>query len=157
MSKIWFLGEVGSATKMNLILHSIKAVCLAGLAEGMALADRAGIPQKDVLSILDKTSLHCALLSEKGRGIQTLNLFKEWIFHVFIFYTAMRDNNFQTNQALKHIQKDLNLSLNWADTLEQPCPVTASVNEVFKHAKRLGYSDHDTSAVYVRAKFWFYL
>jgi len=65
----------------------------------------------------------------------------------------MMDNNFQTNQALKLIQKDLNLSLNWADILEQPCPVTASVNEVFKHAKRLGYSDHDTSAVYVRAKF----
>lgn len=65
----------------------------------------------------------------------------------------MLDNNFNTNEALKHIQKDLNLSLNWADTMEQPCPITASVNEIFKHAKRLGYSDHDTSAVYVRAKF----
>jgi len=65
----------------------------------------------------------------------------------------MMENNFQTNQALKHIQKDLNLSLNWSDVLEQPCPVMANVNEVFKHAKRLGYSDHDTSAVYIRTKF----
>lgn len=65
----------------------------------------------------------------------------------------MIENNFNTKQALKHIQKDLNLSLNWADVLEQPCPVIATVNELFKHAKRLGYSDHDTSAVYVRAKF----
>jgi len=61
--------------------------------------------------------------------------------------------NFQTHQALKHIQKDLNLSLSWSDVMEQPCPVRASVNEVFKHAKRLGYSDHDTSAVYIRTKF----
>lgn len=65
----------------------------------------------------------------------------------------MKEGRYRTHQALKHLQKDLNLSLNWADTLEQPCPVTASVNEIFKHAKRLGYSDHDTSAVYVRAKF----
>ncbi|XP_050441153.1 cytokine-like nuclear factor N-PAC [Adelges cooleyi] len=128
-----YLGEVGSATKMNLILHSIKAVALAGLAEGMALADRAGISQKNLLEILGMTSLKCSLLMEKG--------------------TAMMENNFKTHQALKHTQKDLSLSLNWSDTLEQPCPVTASVNEVFKHAKRLGYSDHDSSAVYVRAKF----
>lgn len=65
----------------------------------------------------------------------------------------MMVNNFNTNQALKHIQKDLNLSLNWANVLEQPCPLTATVNEVFKHAKRLGYSNHDTSAIYVRARF----
>jgi len=128
-----YLGEVGLATKMNLILNTIKAVSLAGLAEGMALADRAGISQKDLVDLLGMTSLQCPLLIDKGK--------------------AMMDNNFKTNQALKLIQKDLNLSLNWADILEQPCPVTASVNEVFKHAKRLGYSDHDTSAVYVRAKF----
>lgn len=65
----------------------------------------------------------------------------------------MMDNNFSTSQALKHIQKDLSMSLNWSDILEQPCPVTASVNEVFKHAKRIGYSDHDSSAVYIRTKF----
>lgn len=65
----------------------------------------------------------------------------------------MIDNNFKTHQALKHLQKDLNLLLNWSDFLEQPCPVSATVNEVFKHAKRLGYSDHDSSSVFVKAKF----
>lgn len=53
---------------MNLILHSIKAVALAGLAEGMALADRAGISQKNLLEILGMTSLKCSLLMEKGTG-----------------------------------------------------------------------------------------
>jgi len=129
----FFLGEIGRASKMNLILHSVKAVALAGLAEGMALADRAGISQKDMLEILGMTSLRCPMMLEKGQ--------------------AMMENNFKTHQALKHTQKDVNMSLSWSDIMEQPCPVTASVNEVFKHAKRLGYSDHDTSAVYVRAKF----
>jgi len=54
---------------MNLILHSIKAVSLAGLAEGMALADRAGISQKDMIDVLGMTSLQCPLLIEKGKGI----------------------------------------------------------------------------------------
>lgn len=56
---------------MNLILHSIKAVTLAGLAEGMALADRAGVPQRDMMDVLGMTSLNCPLLINKGKG--TLN------------------------------------------------------------------------------------
>lgn len=63
------LGEVGSATKMNLIINTIKAVSLAGLAEGMALANRAGISQKDLLDILGMTSLKCPLINDKGKGM----------------------------------------------------------------------------------------
>lgn len=55
--------------------------------------------------------------------------------------------------ALSHMQKDLKLTLSMADTLEQPLPLAAASNEVYKHAKRLGYGDHDASAVYVRARF----
>lgn len=65
----------------------------------------------------------------------------------------MADNHFSTNHALKLLQKDVNLTIQWSETMEQPCPVSATVNEVFKHSKRLGYSDHDSSSVYVRAKF----
>jgi len=60
---------------MNLILHSVKAVALAGLAEGMALADRANIPQKDMLEILEMTSLKCPLLIEKGKGILCFDIY----------------------------------------------------------------------------------
>ena len=46
----FYLGEVGNATKMNLVLQTMMGVTLAGLAEGMALADRAGLQQKVVPS-----------------------------------------------------------------------------------------------------------
>ena len=136
-------------------------VTLAGLAEGMALADRAGLQQKDVLEVLELTGLACPILMNKGRSII--------------------DGGFPTHQPLQHMQKDLKLSLNMGDTLEQPLPLTASANEVtivrlqlsnvqkifynplkcfhiylsqvFKHAKRLGYGEHDVSAVYIRARF----
>ena len=85
-------------------------VTLAGLAEGMALADRAGLQQKDVLEVLELTGLACPILLNKGKSII--------------------DGGFPTHQPLQHMQKDLKLSLNMGDTLEQPLPLTASANEV---------------------------
>ncbi len=129
----FYLGEVGNASKMNLVLQLMGGVALAGLAEGMALADRAGLQQKDVLEVLELTSLACPLMVNKGK--------------------AIIEGGFPTNHPLMHMQKDLKLALNMGDQLEQPLPLTASANEVFKHAKRLGYGEHDTSAVYIRARF----
>lgn len=61
--------------------------------------------------------------------------------------------NFPAHQPLQHMQKDLNLALGMGHTLEQPLPLAATANEVFKHAKRLGYGEHDAAAVYIRARF----
>ncbi|EFX72461.1 hypothetical protein DAPPUDRAFT_59045, partial [Daphnia pulex] len=129
----FFLGEVGSASKMNLVLQLMMGVAVAGVAEGMALADRAGLQQRDVLEIFELTTLACPLLLEKGK--------------------AILEGAFPTNLPLQHMQKDLKLSLSMGDQLEQPLPVSAAANEVYKHAKRLGYADHDVSAVYIRARF----
>ncbi|XP_052130777.1 cytokine-like nuclear factor N-PAC [Frankliniella occidentalis] len=129
----FFLGDVGNASKMNLVLQLMTGVCLSGLAEGMALADRAGLQQKDVMEILSLTNLNCPLIYEKGN--------------------AIIDGGFPTHQALQHMAKDLKLALGMGDTLDHPLPITASVNEVYKHAKRLGYGDHDVSAIYIRTRF----
>merc|ERR1711902_333896 len=129
----FYLGEVGNSSKMNLVLQTIMGVTLAGLAEGMALADRAGLQQKDVMEVLELTGLACPTILGKGK--------------------AIIDGGFPTHQPLQHMQKDLKLSLTRGDQLEQPLPLTASANEVFKHAQRLGYGEHDVSAVYIRARF----
>lgn len=54
---------------MNLILNLVKAVSLAGLAEAMALADRASINQKTLLNILGMSELNSPILVQKGEGI----------------------------------------------------------------------------------------
>lgn len=61
--------------------------------------------------------------------------------------------NFGVQHPLQYMQKDLNTALNLGHQIEQPLPLTAAANEVFKHAKRLGYAEHDVSAVYIRARF----
>uniref|UniRef100_A0A2M4A6P4 Cytokine-like nuclear factor N-PAC n=1 Tax=Anopheles triannulatus TaxID=58253 RepID=A0A2M4A6P4_9DIPT len=129
----FFLGDVGNATKMNLVLQMISGITLTAIAEGLALADRAGLQQKDVMEVLGLTSMHSKMFEEKGK--------------------AIINGEFPTHHALKHMQKDLKLALSLADGLEQALPIAAASNEVYKHAKRLGYGSHDASAVYVRARF----
>ncbi|XP_059619118.1 cytokine-like nuclear factor N-PAC isoform X3 [Phlebotomus argentipes] len=129
----FFLGDVGNASRMNLVLQMIAGISLAGLSESMALAERAGLQTKDVLEVLELTNMASPLILEKGH--------------------AMTKGEYPTHHPLTHMQKDLHLALQMSETLEQSLPITASANEVFKHAKRLGYSDHDASAVYVRARF----
>jgi len=54
---------------MNLLLNSIKAVTFTGLAEGLALANSAGLSKTDVLEFIGQSSLKCPLIVEKGKGI----------------------------------------------------------------------------------------
>ncbi|CAD6997338.1 putative oxidoreductase GLYR1 homolog isoform X1 [Ceratitis capitata] len=130
----FFLGaEVGNACKVNLILQTIVGVSLVGLAEALALADRFSISLKDIIDIFELTSMKSQLLLAKGK--------------------EMAKGDFNPQQPLSHMQKDLRLVLSMAENLDQSMPVTAITNEVFKHTKRLGYSEHDSSAVFVRSRF----
>ncbi|XP_034667467.1 putative oxidoreductase GLYR1 homolog isoform X2 [Drosophila subobscura] len=124
----FFLGNVGNACKVNLILQTIQAVSLVGLAEALALADRFSISLNDIIDIFDLTSMKSPLLLAKGK--------------------EMAKGDFNPQQPLSHMQRDLRLVLNMAENLDQSMPVTSITNEVFKHTKRLGYSEHDSSAVF---------
>lgn len=57
----------------------------------------------------------------------------------------MVKGDFATNQPLSHAQKDLRLALGMSETLEHPLPIIATINEIYKQAKRAGYSEHDSS------------
>jgi len=126
-------GQVGDASKMNLIVSMLMGNMIGALAESMALADRTNLSQKDLLEILSISPLNCQTLISKGK--------------------SMIDGGFATEMPLTHMQKDLRLALQLAEVYEHPIPITASTNEVFKHAKHLGYSEHDVAAVYIRSRF----
>ncbi|RWS23106.1 putative oxidoreductase GLYR1-like protein [Leptotrombidium deliense] len=130
----FYLGsQVGDASKMGLVLSMLIGNLIGSLAESMALADRTGLAQKDLLEILSISPLNCHMMLAKGK--------------------AMIEGGFATEMPLTHMQKDLRLALQLAEVYEHPLPITASTNEVFKHAKHLGYSEHDVAAVYIRSRF----
>ncbi|KAL4702139.1 hypothetical protein ACJJTC_019415 [Scirpophaga incertulas] len=65
----FYLGsDIGNASKMNSVLQVVSGVSLAALAEGLALADRAGLSQADLLDVLALTPLASPHLILKGRG-----------------------------------------------------------------------------------------
>lgn len=66
----------------------------------------------------------------------------------------MIKGDFPTHQPLSHMQKDLRLALGMSEILDHSLPITATINEIFKQAKRAGYSEHDSSAIYLKSKFW---
>ncbi|KAM7283585.1 putative oxidoreductase GLYR1 homolog isoform X1 [Ixodes scapularis] len=128
----FYLGDVGNGSKMNLILNMLLGTTLAGLSEAMALCDRAELSQKDLLEILELGDLNSPIITQKGQ--------------------AIIEGTFATHMPLQHLQKDICLAIGIGDQLEQPLPVTAAANEVFKHAKKHGYAEHDASAVYIRTR-----
>lgn len=65
----------------------------------------------------------------------------------------MLDRSFtNVSLPLQHMQKDLRLAINMADSMNLPMPVAAIANEGYKNARRLGLSESDASAIYYRAK-----
>lgn len=62
----FFLGTIGNASKMNLVLQTISGITVAALGEALALADRAGLQMKDVMEVLSLTNMSSTLIRDKG-------------------------------------------------------------------------------------------
>lgn len=127
---VYYLGEVGYACKMNLALQVMKSIALVGVAEGLALAESAGITISGALEIFELTGLNCQYLNDKARAIITKD-FKN------------------TQQSVQNIQKDLRLALQISDTLIHPLIMASKANEVYKRVKSLGYENQDASSVFM--------
>ncbi|XP_071951517.1 uncharacterized protein [Antedon mediterranea] len=126
--KSFFLGDAGNGARMKLVLNMIMGSVVAGFSEGMALAEKAGLNQADLLEVIDLGAMSCPLFRGKGKGII--------------------NNIFPPAFPLKHQQKDMRLALAMGDQSDQTLPVAASANELFKRAKGKGHSESDMSSVY---------
>ncbi|XP_013387400.1 glyoxylate/succinic semialdehyde reductase 1 isoform X2 [Lingula anatina] len=126
--KTYYLGEIGNGARMRLVLSMVLGTVIAGLSEGMALAGKVGLHQEDLLEILSLSSLNCSLFRSKGY--------------------AMMENSYNPRALLQNQQKDMRLSLNLGDEVDQPLAVAAAANEMYKKAKARGYGTSDVAAVF---------
>ncbi|KAG8544560.1 hypothetical protein GDO81_022266 [Engystomops pustulosus] len=124
----FFLGEVGNAARMMLIINMVQGSFMATIAEGMTLAQVTGQSQQTLLDILIQSQLSSVFLDQKCQNIL--------------------QGNFKPDFYLKYIQKDLRLAIALGDSVNHPTPMAAAANEVYKRAKALDQSDNDMSAVY---------
>lgn len=108
---------------------TLAARCTAGaFCEGMALADRSGLSQQDLLEVLSLGAMANPMFALKG--------------------PALMNRAYPTAFPLKHQQKDMRLALALGDALKQPLPVAAAANETYKEASAKGHGDSDFAAVY---------
>lgn len=123
-----FLGTIASATRMKLVVSLLLGTTLAGLAESLALSEKLGLSSEDVLRVFSYTNAASMFLKEKG--------------------SDMIHNRLDPSCKLLTLAKDLRLSVNMSDTVDQPLHVGAATCELFKKAKAKGYGEHDVAAVF---------
>ncbi len=122
------LGEVGTGARMKLVINSIMAGVMVAQSEGFALAEKCGLDLPSLLELLDAGVVSSPLLRAKGPQLMA--------------------RQYPTSFPLKHMQKDLRLTLALADQVGQPLDNTATVNQTFIRARVAGLGDQDFSAVH---------
>ena len=124
----FYLGDVGNAARMKLVVNMIMGGMMTAFCEGMALGKKGGLEGTQILEILAAGALASPLF--KGKGDLLLK------------------REFPASFPLKHMQKDLRLAVSLGDRLGQPLLSAATANETFKRALKEGYADNDFAAVF---------
>lgn len=124
--------EVGIGTQMNLVFSMLRGATMAAMAEAIAMVETCNLPTEHFQEILGMSGFEDKLWQVKSE--------------------AMLNNTYTIGMALKHQQKDMSLAVGIGNAVQQPLPVSASANEVYKRAKLLGYAEHDVGAVHLATK-----
>uniref|UniRef100_A0A6P7G0X9 Cytokine-like nuclear factor N-PAC n=1 Tax=Diabrotica virgifera virgifera TaxID=50390 RepID=A0A6P7G0X9_DIAVI len=128
---VLYLGEVGYASKMNLILQVIKSINVAALCEALNFAERSDVELKNVYDILESTNL-CSLYLLRKCGL------------------ILQENFLNSDQSLTNLQKDMSLVLDLADSVKYPMSITSPANQIFQHCIRLEYGAYDASIIFLQ-------
>lgn len=118
----YYLGPVGSVTKMKLCINMALGISLAGLAESMALVERCGLSRQTFFEIFNSSDGASNYLSSEGQVICDQKADK-------------------VQEAVENIQRDLKCCLKLSDDVNQTLPVAAAAKEMFKQHKGQGLAN----------------
>jgi 3-hydroxyisobutyrate dehydrogenase-like beta-hydroxyacid dehydrogenase len=124
---VHYFGQNGNAAAMKLVGNLIVALEMEALAEGLVLAQKAGLDLKTVMEVVKVADFNSPLLVSNGRNI------------------LKRD--FSTSFALKLMLKDAELIENFGGSLESPIPALRVVKNNLASAVALGFGKENASAV----------
>jgi 3-hydroxyisobutyrate dehydrogenase-like beta-hydroxyacid dehydrogenase len=123
-----YMGEVGLAAQMKLIINQMMGTLLCVFSEAALTGMAAGIPAEKILEVIQSSVVGCQAIRIKGR-----DMLGERAFHVHF--------------PLKHAHKDMRLAVLAGDAAGVPTPVTAAAYQLFSIARERGFGEHDVSAV----------
>lgn len=123
-----FLGAVGQAARMKLVVNMIMGGMMTAFSEGLSLAQKSRLGVDDLLEVLDAGAIANPMFALKG--------------------PLMASGEFAAAFPLKHMEKDLRLALELGDDLEQGLGTAEAAQESFAQALQAGLGDEDFSAVH---------
>ncbi len=127
--QIVHFGPSGAGAVVKLINNLMGAVHVAVLAEGLLLAERAGLDMEQVVELLINGAPGSPIVKGKiGRMV------------------AHDYGN--TEFALKWMHKDATYALRVAEELDTPMPTLVAARALYQTAIGLGYGDNDFAAIY---------
>ena len=124
---IHYFGKNGNAAAMKLVGNLIVALEMEALAEGLVLAQKAGLDLSTVMEVVKVADFRSPLLVGNGQNI------------------LKRD--FSTSFALKLMLKDTDLIEKFAGSLQSPIPALRVVQKNLESAVALGFGKENASAV----------
>jgi 3-hydroxyisobutyrate dehydrogenase-like beta-hydroxyacid dehydrogenase len=122
------IGENGQGLVLKLAINISLAVQVLAFAEGLLLAERAGIDRKLAVDVMTQSPIGSPML--KARGPLILDLPDEAWFDVRL------------------MQKDIVLALDTGRELRVPLPTAATADELLTVARALGYERRDLAALF---------
>jgi len=123
-----YMGDVGAAAHMKLIINQMMGTILCVFAEAALTGMAAGLPAERILDVVQSSVVACPAVQIKGKDM-------------------LGTRAFAAQFPLKHAHKDLRLAVMAGDAAGVPTPVTAAAHQLFSIARERGFGDHDISAV----------
>lgn len=127
-SKVVYMGEVGLAAHMKLIINQMMGTLLCVFSEAALTGMAAGIPAEKILEVVQSSIVGCQAIQIKGKDM-------------------LGERAFSVHFPLKHAHKDMRLAVLAGDAAGVPTPVTAAAHQLFAIARERGFGERDISAV----------
>ena len=124
---VHYFGKNGNATAMKLVGNLIVALEMEALAEGLVLAQKAGLDLNMVMEVLKVADFRSPLIASNGQNI------------------LKRD--FSPSFALKLMLKDAGLIESFAKELKSPTPALCVAQKNLESAVTLGFGEENASAL----------
>ena len=124
---VHYFGKNGNAAAMKLVGNLIVALEMEALAEGLVLAQKAGLNLRTVMEVVKVADFRSPLLVSNGQNI------------------LKRD--FSTSFALTLMLKDASLIEKFAESLQSPTPALRVVQKNLESGVALGFGKENASAV----------
>ncbi len=132
--KLLYMGPSGSGSEAKLAHNAIVGINVAALAEGVALAAKAGIDPEAFLELVQSGGAASKMSEMKGPKI--LN------------------RDFSVQFSLELMLKDLTLASRMSDQLGVPMPSLNTAKTLYQIADQKGLGPHDLSSVLLAYEDW---